>query len=170
LYEVIQRPAVGRVLVFTRTKRGADVVARGLSRSGIRADAIHGNKSQGARGRVLQAFRTGKIQVLVATDLAARGIDIDDITHVVNFDMPHEPESYVHRIGRTGRAGASGVALSFCDASERGSLRAIERLIRCTIRVDAEHPYHAAVSQPAGGPKPVRASRNRRKPRARSKV
>ena len=115
LREVLRDPKMKRVLVFTRTKRGANKVAEELDRNGVRADAIHGNKSQGARQRALDAFKRGGIRVLVATDIAARGIDVDGVTHVINYELPNEPESYVHRIGRTARAGASGVALSFCD-------------------------------------------------------
>ena len=127
--------AMNRVIVFTRTKHGANKVAEHLSRTGEVAEAIHGNKSQNARQRALDMFKTGKARVLVATDIAARGIDIDDISHVVNFEMPNEPESYVHRIGRTARAGGEGIAISFCDASEKGYLRDIERLIRTKIEV-----------------------------------
>ena len=126
-----------RVLVFTRTKHGADKLARQLSQTGLAADAIHGNKSQNARERTLEQFRKGRVRVLVATDVAARGIDVQGISHVINFDIPHEPESYVHRIGRTARAGASGVAISFCDSAERGSLKAIEKLIQRKIQVEA---------------------------------
>ena len=108
LNQLLRRSAVGRTLVFTRTKRGADRVAKQLCHGGLKANSIHGDKSQNARTRVLDGFRNGHLQVLVATDVAARGIDVDGITHVINYDMPHEPESYVHRIGRTGRAGASG--------------------------------------------------------------
>jgi ATP-dependent RNA helicase RhlE len=117
-----------RAVVFTRTKHGADKVARQLNNAGIRADAIHGNKAQNQRQRTLNAFRAGQSQVLVATDVAARGLDVDGISHVFNYDLPNEPEAYVHRIGRTGRAGASGVAISFCDHDERDYLRDIERL------------------------------------------
>jgi len=127
--------ALNRVIVFTRTKHGANRVAEHLSRTGVVAEAIHGNKSQNARQRALEMFRSGKARVLVATDIAARGIDIDDISHVINFELPNEPESYVHRIGRTARAGGEGIAISFCDASERGFLRDIERLIRMKIEV-----------------------------------
>lgn len=128
---------VDRALVFTRTKHGADRVTRDLNRAGIRADAIHGNKRQNVRQRTLAEFRSGKTWVLVATDIAARGIDVDGVSHVVNFDLPNEPETYVHRIGRTARAGASGMAVSFCDKSseERDYLRLIERLIRKQIPV-----------------------------------
>jgi ATP-dependent RNA helicase RhlE len=119
---------IARALVFTRTKHGADRVRKNLHRAGIDADAIHGNKSQNQRERALDAFRSGRARVLVATDVAARGLDVDGITHVFNFDLPFEPEAYVHRIGRTARAGASGVAISFCDVEERPLLRAIEKL------------------------------------------
>jgi ATP-dependent RNA helicase RhlE len=141
LRDVLRDPKMTRVLVFTRTKRGANKVAEELDRNGVRADAIHGNKSQGARQRALDAFKRGSIRVLVATDIAARGIDVTGITHVINFELPDEPESYVHRIGRTARAGASGVALSFCDHEERDSLRAIERLTRVPVQVVQDHPF-----------------------------
>ena len=132
---LLRDPSLSRILVFTRTKRGANRVAEQLGKAGVRADAIHGNKSQSARQRALQAFRAGQLRVLVATDVASRGIDIDEVSHVINYDMPEVPESYVHRIGRTGRAGARGIALSFCDPSERGSLRDIERLTKRPIAV-----------------------------------
>ncbi len=127
LEHLLRDPAAARTIVFTRTKHGADKVAKSLSRAGVRADAIHGNKNQSQRQRALDAFRAGRTAVLVATDVAARGIDVDDITHVINFDLPMEAEAYVHRIGRTGRAGAEGAAVAFCDPDERGLLRAIER-------------------------------------------
>jgi len=150
LHEVLRDPKMSRVLVFTRTKHGANRVAEQLDRSGVRAAAIHGNKSQNARERALSAFKTGQIRVLVATDIAARGVDIDGVTHVINFELPNEPESYVHRIGRTARAGASGVALSFCDAEERPTLRAIERLTRVPVRVVENHPFagRGAIQRP----------------------
>ena len=129
LRQILKEDDVQRALVFTKTKRGASNLAEKLLRSGIKATAIHGDKSQNARQRALEDFRHKKVQVLVATDVAARGIDIDGITHVVNFDLPVEPESYVHRIGRTGRAGAEGIALTFCSAHERSELRTIEKLI-----------------------------------------
>jgi ATP-dependent RNA helicase RhlE len=128
LTEILRRDRPGRALVFTRTKHGADRLVKHLAREGIDAAAIHGNKSQGQRERALESFRKGAIAVLVATDVAARGIDVDGITHVINVDLPPEPEVYVHRIGRTARIGRTGVAISFCDDAERGSLRAIERL------------------------------------------
>ena len=133
LSELLKDVAMNRVIVFTRTKHGANRVAEHLSRTGVVAEAIHGNKSQNARQRALDMFKTGKARVLVATDIAARGIDVDNISHVVNFELPNEPESYVHRIGRTARAGGDGIAISFCDSSERGYLRDIERIIRMKI-------------------------------------
>jgi ATP-dependent RNA helicase RhlE len=148
LGRVLQDGAIGRVLVFTRTKHGADRVVRQLARDGVRAEAIHGNKSQTARTRALERFRTGAGRVLVATDIASRGIDVEDITHVINYDLPNVPESYVHRIGRTARAGRSGVAISFCDAEEREFLRAIEALIKTPIQAVADYPWHRGSSAP----------------------
>ncbi len=133
LQDLLSDPAFDRVIVFTRTKHGADRVVKNLARAGIEAAAIHGNKSQPQREKALAAFRDGEIGVLIATDIAARGIDIDGISHVVNFDLPNIPESYVHRIGRTARAGAGGSAVSFCDTEERAYLKSIERLIRRTV-------------------------------------
>lgn len=138
---VIRDLKIDRTLTFTRTKHGADRVAEFLQRRGIPAAALHGNKSQSARQRALESFKNGKLQVLVATDIAARGIDIDQLTHVINYELPNTLESYVHRIGRSGRAGASGAALSFCDAEERAYLRNIERSIRVPIRVVDNHPH-----------------------------
>ena len=148
LADVLRRPDMSRVLVFTRTKHGANRVAEHLHKVGIRAEAIHGNKSQGARERALAHFKSGTTPVLVATDIAARGIDIDDISHVVNFDLPNIPETYVHRIGRTARASASGTALSFCDVEERAFLRDIEKLTRRSIPVVADHPYRSSLTPP----------------------
>ena len=140
LEDLIREQSMFRVIVFTRTKHRANRVAKQLGQAGITAEAIHGNKSQNARQRALEAFRKSKVQVLVATDIAARGIDIDDVTHVVNFELPNEPESYVHRIGRTARAGASGVAIAFCDPSERKYLRDIERLLKMSLTVVGDGP------------------------------
>ena len=140
---------MSRAIVFTRTKHGADRVVRQLQTYGIRSEAIHGNKSQNARQRALENFRASKTPVLVATDIASRGIDIDDVSHVVNFDVSHEPETYVHRIGRTARAGATGEAVSFCDREERGSLKLIERLIRRSIPVMNDHPVYQSEPAPA---------------------
>ena len=136
LTKILGNVAVQRAIVFTRTKHGANRLAEHLGRASIRAEAIHGNKSQNARERALENFKTGAIRVLVATDIAARGIDVDGISHIINYDVPNEPETYVHRIGRTARAGASGVAVSLCDPDERGMLRDIERLIKQKIPVE----------------------------------
>ena len=133
LVELLEKPEFERTIVFTRTKRGADRVSKTLDATGIRSDAIHGNKSQNQRQRALDDFKAGRTRVLVATDIAARGIDIDNVTHVINFELPDVPEQYVHRIGRTARAGASGAAIAFCDPSERGLLRDIERVTRQQI-------------------------------------
>ncbi|MDR2849824.1 MAG: DEAD/DEAH box helicase, partial [Verrucomicrobiota bacterium] len=130
------RPEMAKVIVFARTRHGSDKIADKLEEAGIRADAIHSDKTQRARTNTLNSFRNGRIRVLIATDIASRGIDVDGITHVVNFDLPEETESYVHRIGRTARAGADGAALSFVSAEERGLLRAVERMIRKDIPVD----------------------------------
>jgi ATP-dependent RNA helicase RhlE len=133
LVELLQSEQPGRTLVFARTKHGADRIVRQLAQDGFQATAIHGNKSQGQRERALSDFRSGKAPILIATDVAARGIDVDGVTHVINFDLPNVPESYVHRIGRTARAGADGVAISFCDGEERAFLKDIERLTRQNI-------------------------------------
>jgi ATP-dependent RNA helicase RhlE len=133
LVEILQRESIDRALIFTRTKHGADKLVCGLARGGIAAEALHGNKSQNQRERVLAAFRKGTLRTLVATDIAARGIDVDGVSHVVNFDLPNVPETYVHRIGRTARAGAPGVAISLCDSEEAAYLRDIEKLIRISI-------------------------------------
>ncbi|PPR61651.1 MAG: ATP-dependent RNA helicase RhlE [Alphaproteobacteria bacterium MarineAlpha4_Bin2] len=172
-----------RVIVFTRTKHRANRVAKQLYQAGVEAAAIHGNKSQSARQRALDGFKSHAVRVLVATDIAARGIDIDDVTHVINFDLPNEPESYVHRIGRTARAGADGMAISFCDPAEREHLRDIERLIGLRIKVE-EHKlsttalHEEAPSQRAKksenmqGKRPHsskrRGGRNRRRNRAKA--
>jgi len=135
LVDMLKRETFDRALVFTRTKHGADRVVRSLVQAGVHAQAIHGNKSQNQRDRVLAGFRSGEVRTLVATDIAARGIDVDGISHVVNFDLPNVPETYVHRIGRTARAGAEGLAISLCDSEEVAFLRDIEKLIRLTIPV-----------------------------------
>ncbi len=148
LLHVLKESAIASALVFTRTKHGADKVAQGLQRAGIRAEAIHGNKSQNARQRALENFKTRQTRILVATDIAARGIDIDELTHVINYELPNVPETYVHRIGRTGRAGASGIALSFCDQEETEFLQDIQKLISRSIPVVEDHPHvmHANLS------------------------
>ena len=141
LIHLLKDNTIQNALVFTRTKYGADKIAKELHRAKISADAIHGNKTQSARQYALNNFKNGKIRVLVATDIAARGIDVDSLSHVINFELPNIPETYVHRIGRTGRAGASGIALSFCDMEERAFLRDIHKLIDQTIPVVDDHPY-----------------------------
>jgi len=151
LAAVLRDDAVERVLVFTRTKHGADKVVRSLAQANIEAAAIHGNKSQPQRERALAGFRSGHCRVLVATDIAARGIDVDGVTHVINYDLPNVPESYVHRIGRTARAGAAGVALSFCNDEERAYLRDIERLTRQKVPVEPL-PKDLPVLKPAATP------------------
>jgi ATP-dependent RNA helicase RhlE len=148
LQHLLRDRAIKRVLVFTRTKHGANKVVSQLNRASIHAEAIHGNKSQSARERALANFKKGSTRVLVATDIAARGIDVDDITHVINFDVPNEPETYVHRIGRTARAGASGVAYSFCNTEEREYLRDIERLIQLHVPVEANNPFASRLAPP----------------------
>jgi ATP-dependent RNA helicase RhlE len=174
LTDLLADPDMARVIVFTRTKRGADRVTKQLAASGVRAAAIHGDKSQGQRVRALDSFRDGKSRVLVATDIMARGIDVDDVTHVINYELPNEPESYVHRIGRTARAGASGVAISFCDAEERDHLRGIERLIKRRLTVVGEAPKEigrhgakGASKRNAQAAKPLDERRGRRPSRRR---
>ncbi len=148
LSALLEAPDLTKVIVFTRTKRGADRVVKQLAKTGVSAEALHSNKSQNARERALKNFRNGRSRVLVATDIAARGLDVDDVSHVINYELPHEPECYIHRIGRTARAGASGVAISFCDVSERPQLRSIERLIKRSLSVVGEAPDESA--HPAG--------------------
>ena len=171
LAELVQQSDLRRTLVFSRTKHGANRVAQYLEKRGVAAAAIHGNKSQGARTRALDGFKSGKVRVLVATDIAARGIDVEAVTHVINFDLPNVPETYVHRIGRTARAGASGIALSFCETDEREYLVDIERLLgKHIVRVD-EHAFPASLAPPpmtdlagrgrAGGPKRSGSGRSR---------
>ena len=145
LLSLIRQNNMSRTLVFTRTKHRASRLARTLLKEHVRSDAIHGDKSQGARKRALADFRQGKIQVLIATDVASRGIDVDDISHVINFEMPNDAESYVHRIGRTARAGASGIAVSFCDPTELPSLSSVERLLKMRVPVDSSHEFHLEI-------------------------
>jgi ATP-dependent RNA helicase RhlE len=168
LSHLLRDDGMKRVIVFTRTKHVANRVSEHLSRAGFAADAIHGNKSQNARQRALAGFKSGTLRVLVATDIAARGVDVDDITHVVNFELPNEPESYVHRIGRTARAGSAGIAISFCDPSERSYLRDIERLVKRQIAVVA-HDLPAASLAPANANEQCRRpqERNYKNPKRR---
>jgi ATP-dependent RNA helicase RhlE len=155
LVDVLRDVDMRRVLVFSRTKHGANRIAEHLVKAGVGAEAIHGNKSQNARERALANFKAGRIRVLVATDIAARGIDIDDVTHVVNFDVPEVPETYVHRIGRTARAGASGMAMTFVEHEERPDWRNIIKLTRQDIPVVDGHPYQSRVPM---GAAPVAAA------------
>jgi ATP-dependent RNA helicase RhlE len=145
LQHLLADPTLRNVLVFTKTRHGADRVARHLDRARIPTEAIHGDKTQKARERALENFRRGKSRVLVATDIAARGLDIVGLSHVLNYDLPNDPESYVHRTGRTGRAGSSGIALSFCDIGERPFIAAIEQLIRRHLKVVEDHPYRSGL-------------------------
>jgi ATP-dependent RNA helicase RhlE len=176
LIDVLRRETIDRCLIFTRTKHGADKVARNLRHAGIAADAIHGNKSQGQRERVLAAFRKGEVRMLVATDIAARGIDVEGISHVVNYDVPNVPETYVHRIGRTARAGAEGIAISLCDGEEMAFLRDIEKLIRVSIpmsdrRADQRQPRHGSRAAVDAGERHQSArsrKQDRRHPASRS--
>jgi ATP-dependent RNA helicase RhlE len=153
LLHLLKQTSIPSALVFTRTKHGADRVAKDLSKSGVHALAIHGNKSQNARQNALGAFKSGKLRVLVATDIAARGIDVDELSHVINYEIPNVPETYVHRIGRTGRAGMSGIAISFCDAEEKAYLRDIQKLIGKTVPPIKDHPY-ASGTELMAAPKP----------------
>jgi ATP-dependent RNA helicase RhlE len=164
LKKILTKPDVERAIVFSRTKRGANMLAQKLLLSGLKAAAIHGNKSQGARQRALEAFRTKQIDVLVATDVAARGIDIDGVTHVINYDLPAEPESYVHRIGRTGRAGAEGLAISFCTSDERRDLQAIEKLIGQKVPLAPGQPAPQPVSEESKSSAPQRGARRNSRP------
>ncbi|MFT9398581.1 DEAD/DEAH box helicase [Acetobacter sp.] len=151
----LQNPEIGQAVVFALQKNIANEVCSFLTEAGITAEALHGNKSQGQRERALEAFRAGTVQVLVATDIAARGIDVDTVTHVFNHDLPHQPESYVHRIGRTGRAGRSGFAVTLCDAEQRAWLHAVEREIGRTLTVDDEHEWHCEQARHSTLPAPV---------------
>jgi ATP-dependent RNA helicase RhlE len=177
LMHLLEDGQIKRVLVFTRTKHGADRVVKDLDKTGVHAEAIHGNKSQQARQRALTNFKNGRTRVLVATDIAARGIDVDDLTHVINYELPNIPETYVHRIGRTGRAGAMGIALSFCDSEEKEYLRDIHKLIKTAIPVISDHPWH--VELPKGivreennnnAPRPVVKRRGGRKMEFRQRM
>ncbi len=152
LLHLLKDEEITRMLVFSRTKHGANKICKILNRNGIASEPIHGNKSQSARVKALEGFKAGRIRVLVATDIAARGIDIDDLSHVVQYDLPNIPETYVHRIGRTGRAGKGGLAVSFCDREERSYLRDIQRLIRQDIAVIEDHPFPPG-TQVANDPK-----------------
>ena len=144
LQHILEKETIDHAIIFTRTKRGADKVVKDLNKSGIKAEAIHGNKSQGARQRVLAGFKNKSIRILVATDIASRGIDVDKLSHVINFEIPEQAETYVHRIGRTGRAGEQGIALSFCASDERSYFKSISKLINKDINV-TPHPYVSVI-------------------------
>jgi ATP-dependent RNA helicase RhlE len=172
-HHLLQEKTIKNALVFTRTKHGADRVVKDLAKTGIPAEAIHGNKSQNARQRALGNFKSGKTRVLIATDIAARGIDVDNLSHVINFELPNVPETYVHRIGRTGRAGASGISISFCDQEEKEYLQDIQKLIGKNIPAVTDHPFPLAegfrnprVSPPLRQPKQKQNQRsfNKRRP------
>ncbi|MFC1809961.1 DEAD/DEAH box helicase [Patescibacteria group bacterium] len=160
LIHVLKEPDIKSALVFTRTKYGADKVARFINQAGINAEAIHGNKNQNARQRALKNFKTKQTKILVATDIAARGIDINELSHVINYEVPNVPEDYVHRIGRTGRAGANGIALSFCDWQEKKYIKNVERLIKKPIPVISDHPFPSS-----SAPLPSKEQNYRRKKR-----
>ena len=167
LLHLIREHAIPSALVFTRTKHGADRVAKDLVRAGIKAEAIHGNKSQNARQRALSNFKSGETRILVATDIAARGIDVEKLSHVINYEIPNIPETYVHRIGRTGRAGATGIAFSFCDTEERAFIRDIHKLASIQIPVVHDHPFVSetpvtAASASVSRPQPQPAQRSSR--------
>ncbi|MEZ5017101.1 MAG: DEAD/DEAH box helicase [Flavipsychrobacter sp.] len=167
LVHILKDRSISRSLVFSRTKHGADKLVRELAKNHIPAAAIHGNKSQNARQNALRDFKNNKIRVLVATDIAARGIDIDELPHVINYELPEVPETYVHRIGRTGRAGANGVALSFCDIEERSYLKDIQKLIKIELPVVEDHPFPAQITTPPpkkkGPPPPQRKKSPKKK-------
>ena len=179
IVELLNNEAIKRVLIFTRTKRGADRLATYLERNRIKTEAIHGDKDQRDRQTALNCFKSGQVRALVATDVAARGIDVSGVTHVINFDLPTDSESYVHRIGRTARAGKAGVAISFCDRDEHKYLRTIERATKQNMSVIVDHPFHAAdiASGPGGSARrpaaskkrPVRHYRGAKKPGGRAK-
>ncbi len=167
IVKIIKQERVSKGIVFTRTKHGANRLVKQLAQSGINAAAIHGNKSQGARTKALANFKSGETKILVATDIASRGIDVNDITHVFNYDLPNEPESYVHRIGRTARAGKSGIAYGFCDDTESGYLVGIQQLIGFDIGIDESHEFHfiGAIPKPGQKPGKIKTDKSGKKPR-----
>jgi len=163
LERLLRQEPDGKMLVFSRTKHGANKIVRILERAGIRALGIHGNKAQNARTKALEDFRSGRVRVLVATDIAARGIDVEGITHVINFDIPNVPETYIHRIGRTARAGNAGISVSFCDSEERAYIRDIEKLLKHPIPVVRDQPFHSdAASKSTAPPAPQQRGRQQR--------
>ncbi len=171
LIHLLKDNSITSALVFARTKHGADRVVRELERSGVNAQAIHGDKSQSSRQQALNGFKNKTLRVLVATDIAARGIDIDELSHVINYDLPDVPETYVHRIGRTGRAGHTGIALSFCDIEEKDKLRSIEKLTGRKVPVEDEHPYPMQVfTPPPKAPRPMRIQQREQHGRVRARA
>jgi ATP-dependent RNA helicase RhlE len=162
LERLFQGKEVSKALVFTRTKHGANKLVKILDRQGIRSQAIHGNKAQTARQKALEDFKAGRVRVLVATDIAARGIDVEGISHVINYEIPNIPETYVHRIGRTARAGSAGVAVSFCDREERSWVRDIERLLKKSVPVVRGHPFHSDAAEASTAAPPPQGGRGRR--------
>ena len=166
---IIEEESPEKVLVFCRTKHGCNRISRQLGQDGIDALPIHGNKSQGARENALRRFRNGTLQVLVATDVASRGIDVSDISHVINLDLPNEPEVYVHRIGRTGRAGRGGTTIAFCDENEGEYLRGIEKMIRQDIPVNESHPFHSEKARSRKGSKAPKRHQNRGRGRSNTR-
>jgi ATP-dependent RNA helicase RhlE len=170
LMDILKDKTIETALVFTRTKHGADKVVKVLIKNGIKAEAIHGNKAQNARQRALENFKAKTTRVLVATDIASRGIDVDELAYVINFEIPNIPETYVHRIGRTGRAGANGTSFSFCDSEERVFLRDIQKLIGKQIPVITDHPYVTASVAPVEAPKQAQSPNKPHSPDAKKKV
>jgi len=165
LMQLLRDEDVGQAIVFTRTKHGANKLHKKLDNAGFSAEVIHGNKSQGARNRALDSFRAGRSNILIATDIASRGIDVEEVTHVFNLDLPNDSENYVHRIGRTGRAGRSGTSISFCDESEGDYLRDIEKIIGDSIPVFSEHAFHCEAAVPRGRPAPPKKQYRRQRSR-----
>ncbi len=172
LLHLLKTKSIDSTLVFSRTKHGADKIVKTLKKASVNAEAIHGNKSQSARQRALGNFKSGQTSILVATDIAARGIDVEELSHVINYDLPNIPETYIHRIGRTGRAGLSGIALSFCDAEEIVYLRDIQKLIDQKITVVTEHPFpdDSVDNSNNSLPRPKRPTQNSRSPRPRTET
>ena len=164
LVHLINEKEAASTLVFSRTKHGANKIVKKLAQAGIEAEAIHGNKSQNIRVKALNGFKEGRIKVLVATDIAARGIDVEELSLVINYDLPNVPETYVHRIGRTGRAKASGEAISFCDAEERAYLRDIQKLIKQDIPLVEDQPFHDTSKEE----KPAKKENNNRNSRPKN--
>ncbi len=169
LLHILKKEKIKSVLIFTRTKRGANKALEFLEAASIPSGVIHGNKSQNAREKALEGFRSGKLKILIATDIASRGIDVDHVSHVINYDLPEDPESYVHRIGRTARAGREGVAISFCDQSELSLFHSIEKFIKKKIDIDTDQPYHAdkKALEDIGHMKPKRSSQNHKRAMSR---